>query len=203
MTLFSKPKTNTIDDMLEKFAVKELVEFERFCRDNALWDEMHKCFAEDSSVNISWYQGDGHGFVEASKKSKTKAPHKLYNTLVWLNGRRAMAVTMASIQMRVDSEGKSYDLTSYVRFIYMAEKSDSQWKIRSLNCIYEKDSLVSSTIEEALSSDQQGEYRSSYGNLSMLLEKDGCSIAATLPGDDRPELIEELYKSQFDWLYGK
>ena len=86
MGFFDMPRTESAEDMLEKFRVRELVEYERFCRDNALWDSMLACFAQDSRVEISWYQGSGQGFVEASKKMKAKAPHKLNNTLVWLNG---------------------------------------------------------------------------------------------------------------------
>ncbi len=52
MMILKRPKANTIEEMAEKNNIKELLEFERFCRDNALWYEMHKCFAEDSTVNI-------------------------------------------------------------------------------------------------------------------------------------------------------
>ena len=68
MGFFDMPRTESAEDMLEKFRVRELVEYERFCRDNALWDSMLACFAQDSRVEISWYQGSGQGFVEASKK---------------------------------------------------------------------------------------------------------------------------------------
>ena len=42
-------------------------------------------------------RGSGQGFVEASKKMKAKAPHKLNNTLVWLNGAHAAGVTMRCV----------------------------------------------------------------------------------------------------------
>ena len=38
MGFFDMPRTESAEDMLEKFRVRELVEYERFCRDNALWD---------------------------------------------------------------------------------------------------------------------------------------------------------------------
>ena len=81
--------------MLNKFAINELIEFERFCRDNALWQQMHGCYSKDSRVTVSRYKGDGCGFVEESSKMKTIAPHRIYNTLIWLNSDRAVAVTMA------------------------------------------------------------------------------------------------------------
>lgn len=75
--LFQKLETTTIEAMLDKFAVKEIIEYERFCRDNALWDQMYDCYAEDSTVTVSWYKGDGYGFVQASSKMKSVTPHKL------------------------------------------------------------------------------------------------------------------------------
>ena len=111
MGFFDMPRTESAEDMLEKFRVRELVEYERFCRDNALWDSMLACFAQDSRVEISWYQGSGQGFVEASKKMKAKAPHKLNNTLVWLNGTHAASVTMGSTRWLARSQNWPHELS--------------------------------------------------------------------------------------------
>ena len=35
--LQTRPQINTVGDILEKESVKELVQFERYCRDNALF----------------------------------------------------------------------------------------------------------------------------------------------------------------------
>lgn len=64
--LFKKLETGAVEEMLNKFAIRELIEFERFCRDNALWEQMHECYSKDSNVTVSWYKGDGYGFVEES-----------------------------------------------------------------------------------------------------------------------------------------
>lgn len=198
--LFSKPRTSSSEDMLDKFAVKELIGFERFCRDNCLWEAMHTCFADDSTVNVSWYKGSGYGFVEASRNMQTKAPHKLNNTLVWLNGVRAAAVTMASIQTREEIKNREYDLTSYVRFLYTAEKRAGEWEIISMDCIYEKDCLVPA-VPEVLNGEEKPEgIRASYGNLSLILGGAGHTIAADLPGEDRPETIDRLLEDKMKWF---
>ena len=31
---------NTLEDVVDKFNIRELIEFERYCRDYKLWDEM-------------------------------------------------------------------------------------------------------------------------------------------------------------------
>ena len=64
--LLKRPLANTPEARADKYDILELIRFERYCRDNALWDEMRKCFSPDSFVNISWYQGSGDGFVTAS-----------------------------------------------------------------------------------------------------------------------------------------
>lgn len=57
--LFTRPVRNTVQMIKDKFKIKELIEFERFCRDNAQCHEIHKCFTLDSRVTISWFTGTG------------------------------------------------------------------------------------------------------------------------------------------------
>lgn len=195
--LYSKLETKTVDVMLDKFAVKELIEFERFCRDNALWDQMLECFAKDAKVTVSWYKGDAEGFIQASSKMKTVAPHKLNNTLVWLNGRRAVAVCMACIQTRKEIEGISMDLSSYVRLVYTAFKDADIWKIASMDAIYEKDSLVPVSPASVHPSNT---CRSSYALLTSMIGSEGYAIDQELPGDDCPELRDALLSKVEGWL---
>ena len=195
--LFDKPNTTTVQEILDKFAVKELIEFERFCRDNSLWDQMRQCYAEKSRVKTSWYSGDGRGFVEASSKMKTVAPHKINNTLVWLNKNRAVAVTMACIQSRKEISGKLFDLSSYVRLVYTVIKESEGWKLASLNAIYEKDCLVQASPEGMEPSPGS---RASYANLISIIGSEGYKMDANLAGDDRPDLKDALFNSASTWL---
>ena len=49
MSIFlTRPVINTEEERNAKADILELINFERFCRDNAQWDEMRKCFAKDS-----------------------------------------------------------------------------------------------------------------------------------------------------------
>lgn len=196
--LFERPHTNTQAEMLDKFAVTELIEFERFCRDNTLWEQMYTCFSPDSYVKVSWYQGDGYGFVEASSKMKTRAPHKLGSTLVWLNGDKAAAVTMACIQKRSSIDGEALDLDSYTRLLYTLRREDGVWKITSMDCIYEKDCLTPAAPSGF--HPPRPAVRSSYANLAGMLGMEGYAIADNLPGDDRPDLTDALYEKTSQWL---
>ena len=55
----TRPQPMTEAQRADKAEIMELLNFERFCRDNALWEEMRTCYAEDSIVDISWYHGSG------------------------------------------------------------------------------------------------------------------------------------------------
>lgn len=200
--LFKRTMENTEQDVNDKFSVKELIEFERFCRDNALLAEMKRCFAANSSVTVSWFKGTGEEFVEASSKMKAYAPHKLYNTLVWLNNNKAVAITMATIQCRSNLKGAIVELQSDVKLIYRVEKLDRAWYIISMDGIYEKDSLipVSPGNNIVVTIDELSKFRASYANLSYIFSKDGYKIDTKLPGIDRPETVNKLYQEANQWL---
>lgn len=83
--LFERNKPFTNETLLDKENILELIQFERFCRDNSLWDSMYQCFSKDSTVNISWFKGSGAEFVESSKEMNRYAPHQIYNSQIWIN----------------------------------------------------------------------------------------------------------------------
>lgn len=52
MGFITRTYGSSMSEVKDKFDIKELIEFERFCRDNALWDEMKQCYCKDSYVKI-------------------------------------------------------------------------------------------------------------------------------------------------------
>lgn len=201
-TLLRKPSRNTLENVTDKFSIKELIEFERFCRDNAQWEEMKKCFAENSTVKVSWFNGTGQEFVDASSKMETYAPHKLLDTLVWLNNDKAIAITMATIQMRMEIQGHLLELNSDVKLLYKTQKINGLWSIISMEGIYEKDALIPVSPADGIviPKEEIDKYRSSYANLSYALSKKGYPIDSNLPGIDKPETVAKLYQESEDWL---
>lgn len=201
-TLLRKPSGNTVENVFDKFNIKELIEFERFCRDNAQWEEMKKCFAENSIVTISWFKGSGHEFVEASSKMETYALHKLFDTLIWINKDKAVSLTMATIQIRQEIDGHLLELQSDVKLLYKTQKINNEWLIILMEGIYEKDSLLPVSPADGIIIPQEeiAKYRSSYANLSYALSKNGYDIDVNLPGIDQPETVAKLYQESEDWL---
>ena len=200
--LLKKTVVNTAQGLLDKFSIKELVEFERFCRDNALWDEMKKCYSADSTVTISWFNGSGHGFVEASRKMNSYAPHKLYNTLIWITGNKAIAVTMATIQMRFKIDGGPVELLAESKLVFRIQKIKEEWIIVGFESIYEKDALVPVTPNSNINipPEELSKFRPSYANMSYVLGKKGNQVDQNLPGIDKPETVAQLYQEAEAWL---
>lgn len=200
--ILKRPTINSLQDRIDKSDVKELLEFERFCRDNALWEEMKKCYTPDSRVEISWFRGTGHGFIEASKGLLGFAPHKIYNTEIWTHGDKAVAIMAATVQMRHNIDGNLVDLLSDAKLIFRTQRIEGQWYIVSFESIYEKESMVP-VFPNALVNipvEEISKYRSSYGTMIYMGKKNGLSISEDLAGIDRPDLVEKLYRATDKWL---
>ena len=201
-TFLTRPVINTEEERNAKADILELINFERFCRDNAQWDEMRKCFAKDSFVNISWYQGSGDGFVTASAKSPTYAPHKIHNSLTWVNGDRAVTIMMATIQNRRTIKGVECELSTDTQLLFSTQKTDGQWYIIRFESIYEQDRLIPVLPESTLSMDSSTleKYRQSYACMSFCMEQSGFGANQELAGRDRPETVEKIYADLGTWL---
>lgn len=200
--LLRRPEADSAEDIAEKSKIRELIEFERFCRDCALWDEMKKCYAPDSDVDISWFRGSGYEFVDASSRLKQPATHKIYDTLVWKNGSKAVAITMATIEMRFDLQGTSVNLESDSRLVYRLRKREGLWFIVGFESIYEKDAIIPVYPASRVSIDEKelSGFRQSYAAMSYMNALNNRNINGDLPGIDRPETVEALYRKAKEWL---
>lgn len=201
-----KPQPTTLEQQQTKAQILELIHFERFCRDNALWDEMRKCFSKDSFVEISWYQGTGDGFVTASSEMKLYAPHKIYNALTWLNGNRAVTVMMVTIEAQMEQDGVPFCLAGDAKLLFGTERqANGDWLISRFQSIYDKDAIfqVVPNSHLPISPSDIAPYRKSYACLSYCLERSGFPVSQELAGRDRPDLVEKLYAQFETWLYEK
>lgn len=195
---------NSAEEVVEKCNIKELVEYDRYCRDYGLWDQMSVGYAEDSEVVVSWMSGTGKEFIEQSKeKPPSNGGHKIFNTVVWLNGDKAIAEIMCVIVPRFTVQGVEYDAPAYSRMLYRVEKISDKWKIKRFESIYEKDSLVQAFPTQSTSLDPQlfEGYRESYKGICFLQADQGRTPNPDLPGDDLPETVQTVYRAASKWLF--
>jgi hypothetical protein len=129
------------------FAAVQVVLREREARDRRWWDDMRACFAEDSSVALTWYQGSGHGFVDGSvamAKGGLPSRHRISPPVVRLAGDRAVISLPIAIENYTTINGVECVLSAYARHLYRLERRGGVWKIIQLDAIYERDELTPS-----------------------------------------------------------
>ena len=97
---------------------------------------------------------------------------------------------------------------STVRLLSRLEKLDlpegQQWKILSLECVYIRDCMipVAPLPYGEVGAQFQGceKFRSSYRYSAWLINSTGLAVADDLPGEDRPDLVKEVFVRNYEWL---
>lgn len=178
---------------------------ERQGRDCGWWDQMRETFAADSMVRLSWYQGDGAGFVAGSQRMSAggdPARHRLSPPVVHLDGDRAIAELPCTIEMPLQIHGVPAYLISNTRLNYRLRRDDGRWSVVQLDAIYERDSVVPVAPGDHIdiSSDDLAGNRSSYALITYHLRSRGHDIPDDLLGDDRPEAVDRFYDELWHWL---
>jgi hypothetical protein len=197
-----------LDEQADIFAISQLIYFERYWRDRGQWDRMRGAYHPESQVRVTWFRGSGIAFVDASKSLHRQglSKHRLSPTLVRVQGDRALAETSAVIETRtLLREEIEIDTTAHCRLLNRVRRDDGVWRLASLDVIYEKDALAPVNPSDHLEIDRAElqEYRPSYRFLCYTLHSIGRTVDATLPGDDRPDLISALYTEAEDWLLNR
>lgn len=189
--------------------VTQLVLRERQSRDRGWYDRMADCFADDSVVDMSWFDGSGAEFVRESRRMSEggwggRSVHRLSPPAVRVRGDRALAELPLAIEFRITVGGTEADLTSYARSQYRARRIDGTWRIARITSIYERDTLTPSVPGTQLDIDPEefAGYRPSYRCLAWYQGRLGIDLRPDLLGDDRPEDVARQYEAEADWLAG-
>ncbi|MDQ0464929.1 hypothetical protein QO010_002713 [Caulobacter ginsengisoli] len=196
----------TLQTMIDRAAVADLVQTERAARDQGQWDRMAACFHPDSRVSLSWIETTGPAFVEASRAAfaaGVRHLHQMSPTLVSLNGDRALAETGCVILLPGAVGGVGVTVTCQARLFARAERrEDGVWRLAGLRPHYFRDSLAADQPGQApvLDEARLAGYRQSYRFLSYLLEETGKTPRPDLAGADRPDLAEAAAAEEAAWL---
>lgn len=185
--------------------VTQTVLLERQGRDRGWWDQMMSTYWPDSRVDLSWYHGDGPGFVYGSRKiyeRGSRPQHRMYAPVVRIAGNKAHVEVAARSWSPQQINGKKVNLYADMRLNYRLEKRGDEWRILSLNPIYEHTELTSDISGEAIiipTKDLQ-QFRPAYAALSWALSQQGIKTSQDELGLDRPEGVEAYYTSVREWM---
>lgn len=201
----------TPEEMLDKERIRELIEFERYCRDYGHWPEERSCWWEDGSVYATWFKGPIDEFLEKSaRKDKKSGYHRINNTVVWLNGNKAIAECLCVLVFRSDFGGEPVDIDVFSRLHFRVEKRDGKWGLLYFEGIYEKDRLntVFDDGDFTIPREELQKFRPCNWHQTYRLAKynadafgGGLKNNDDWCGSDKPETIERLYKESSEWFY--
>ena len=204
----------------ERLKIEQIVRTERYSRDTAQWEKLRSFWypdAEKTNIKITWFKGtiDGHiagSRAMANKASLSSVKHIInpvdvtsiwFIYLRWLfivHEDRALCEAYGQINTRPTLEGIQYDLSSSATFMIKFLRLNGEWKIISLECIYDKDNLVPVVClpTRPLSINYP---RESYKCLAHVLSvTGGYTVDPDLPGWDKPDQAQRLLKDARDWV---
>jgi hypothetical protein len=114
-----------------------------------------------------------------------------------------MCEAYGTINTRPTLNGTQYDLTSSATFLIKLQRYYEDWKIISLECVYDKDNLIP-VINPPAEPLNISFPRESYKCLAYVLENTGgYKVDLDLPGWDNPEEAQKHIQESRNWVHPK
>lgn len=212
MKMFWEVPMNKLSDseIIDKLKIKELVEYDRYCYDYDHKEIQRKLWFDDGTLFTTWFQGKVDDYLGSTPAPKdpndrmSSHAHKINNTVVWLNGDKAIAEIVCSLNFRNKLRDEWVDVQCFCRMHYRVERRDGRWGIVYFEGIYEKDRLdpIFGDSNFFIPEAELREHRPI--NWNMAIRRGKCLGHETderkWAGSDIPETINRLYKESSEWL---
>jgi hypothetical protein len=115
-----------------------MLTFERFARDNQLWDEMMTCYTPDATVKASWFDGDAKAFADALAARTDHIPYHIHACIVWTHGNRAVAIVETTFPVKTEIAGVTFNQTADSQYLYRLNRINGEWYIIDCETILEE-----------------------------------------------------------------
>jgi len=196
----------TSSEILDRMAIRDLIEKWAVWRDSARWDLFRTVWHDDGWMMATWFQGTADDFIKVSKEGFARGVqivHFLGGMVIDLKGRRAVTQTKMTIGQRASVEGVLCDVVCTGRFYDFLEKRRGRWGVVLRQPIYEKDRLDPLDPAAVLRLDQAllARFPAGYRHLAYLQTKIGYKVKPDMPGLVGRE-VEALYARGAAWLKG-
>lgn len=193
--------------LLDRLAIRDLVENWAVWRDAGDWERFATVWHEEGWMSATWFQGPARDFMRVSQEGFAKGVrilHFLGGTSIDLSGDRAIAQTKMTISQRAPVHDVPCDVVCTGRFYDFLEKRQDRWGIVRRQPIYEKDRIDPVDPAATLRLDQQAlaALPEGYRHLAYMQELIGYKVKRDMPGLTGAE-VEKLYAEGRDWLAGK
>jgi len=195
------------DDVLERLAIRELVENWAVWRDAGDWERFRTVWHSDGRMMATWFQGSADEFIAVSRAGFEKGVsilHFLGGNSADVVGSRAISQTKMTISQRAQVHDVLCDVVCTGRFYDFLEKRDGRWGMVLRQPIYEKDRMdpVDSAARLTLDPAVLRRFPEGYRHLAYLQTQIGFKVKPDMPGLKGPE-VKALYARGRAWLDGK
>lgn len=192
--------------LVDRLAIRDLLENWVLWRDAGDWDRFARVWLEDGWMSATWFQGPAADFIRVSREGWDKGVsilHFLGGSSIDLAGDRAVAQTKMTISQRAIVDGVLCDVVCTGRFYDFLERRRGLWGIARRQPIYEKDRLdpVDPAAVPALDRDSLMALPEGYRHLGYAQQQIGYRVKPDMPGLKGPE-VEALYRQGATWLAG-
>ena len=180
-------------DLLDRLAIKQLVDNWVVWRDAGHWDRFRTVWHDDGRMMATWFQGTADEFIRVSEEGYARGVrilHFLGGMSVDLAGERAIAQTKMTISQRAAVEGVVCDVVCTGRFYDFIERRNGKWGFLLRQPIYEKDRMdpVDPAARVELDKTLLMSFTEGYRHLAYLQSQIGYKIKMTMPGLKGPEV---------------
>jgi len=195
------------DALLDRLAIRQLVEDWAVLRDARMWDRLRAVWHEDGRMMATWFQGSRDEFIKVSEEGYqmgVRILHFLGGSIIDVAGSRAIAQTKMTISQRATVDGILCDVVCTGRFYDFFEKRREVWAIVLRQPIYEKDRLdpVDPQARIRLDADLLGQFSEGYRYLAYAQTKNGFTVKRDMPTLKGVE-VDALYRRGAAWLAGQ
>jgi hypothetical protein len=191
-------------DLQDQLAISALMQSWALARDIGDWERLRSTAHPGAEMTTTWFDGSFEALVESCRASwarGSRSQHFLGGTVADIRGRRAIAQTRMSINVRSRLDGVEIDAVCLGRFFDRVEKRGGAWGIVKRSVIYEKDRIDPVDPQASISLDPEllGRFPDGYRHLGYLQTRNGAKVNPNLPTASGAAL-ESLVRNAKTWL---
>jgi hypothetical protein len=194
-------------EIIEKLAIRELIENWVIWRDAGDWERFRTVWHNDGRMMATWFQGSSEEFIRVSHEGWNRGVsilHFLGGNSIDLHGDRAISQTKMTISQRAEIHDVLVDVVCTGRFYDFLEKRNEKWGIVLRQPIYEKDRMDPVDPSKTVQLDAQllERFPEGYRHLAYAQTNIGYKVKPDMPGLKGTE-VEALYARGRRWLSGE
>jgi hypothetical protein len=154
----------------------------------------------------TWFQGPAAEFIDASRAGVARGVrilHSLGDSVIEINGERALAQTEMTISQRATIGGVACEVVCSGEFYDFLESREQRWGLVLRQPIYAADRLeaIDPAARVVLDGGLLASFPEGYRHLAYLQTDAGYSVKTDMPGLTG-EAVESLHQDGAAWLAG-